>query len=144
MSYPVRFVHVLAMATMLGGAALTWAATERIADEERSALVSVAWTYERAFWVAASVAVATGVGNLGAMAPAVPGPGTGWGLAFAVKLGGVVVLLVGSLFRTAVVWTGRRDPGDPAAPVTPFRTLYAGTTALLVGVVLLAEVIAHG
>lgn len=146
MALPVRAVHVLGMGVLLGGAALAWAQFERARGDggpDRRTLDD-AWRYERLFWLAVGVVVPTGVGNAGAMAPAVPDPSTGWGLAFAVKLGGVVVLLVGSSLRTALVWVGRRGPGNPAGGVLVLRVAYAATTLWLGAVVVLAEVLAHG
>ena len=55
------------------------------------------------FWDAIGVVVATGAGNLGALAPAVPPTDTTWGRTLAVKLGGVAALVIGSIVQTAMV-----------------------------------------
>jgi hypothetical protein len=66
----VRWIHVLAMAVALGGAVLAWGVS-RVADTETT--LAVATTYEFAFWAALGALVMTGVGNLGALAPAAGG-----------------------------------------------------------------------
>lgn len=109
-----RLVHVLAVATLVGGAGLVWLLAARPGEDgpDDGAVAAVAWRYELVFWLAVGVAVPTGVGNLGSMAPAVPRVGTAWGTAFALKIGGLLVLLVGSAFRTALVWGTRSTTGS--------------------------------
>lgn len=121
----VRWLHVLAMATMLGGALLLALARERPLAQARA--------YEAAFWAAAGVAVLTGVGNVGEYGEGVPVAATRWGRALGVKLALVGALLVGSALRTLVVSRG-------AAP----RGAYASTAAALAVIALVAEVLAHG
>jgi len=147
----VRLVHVAGMAVLLGGAALVWGqcrlapdgpddeplATDRARDEP----LATAAAYEWLFWGAVGLVVLTGVGNLGAMAPAVRGPGTGWGLTFAVKLAAVGGLLAGSLARTLAVARWR---ATAIRPGTRLGTAYAATAGYLVVLVALAEVLAHG
>lgn len=139
----VRWLHLVGMAVALGGSVLTWSAFRRdaVADEVAA---SVAVGYERAFWPAMGVLVMTGVGNLGALAPYVPEPGTEWALVFAVKLGAVVALLVGSVVRTLVVHRWSRLDGHPGATNRRLRLGYAATTVALAGLVALAGVLAHG
>ena len=132
----VRWVHVLAMAVALGGAALTWGVS-RAADAETT--VAVATTYERAFWGALGVLVMTGVGNLGALAPAIPRGR--WGMALLAKLTLVCLVLVGSALRSATV-RAARDAAAP--PPTTLERGYALTTLALVAVVALGAVMAHG
>lgn len=139
----VRWLHVLAMATLLGGGLLCWWTLRRQPRTVTS--LPLLAGYERLFWGAAGLAVLTGVGNLGALAPGIPGPATAWGSAFAVKLAGVVALLLGSVARTAGVIRLRSAPAEPADPaVGRLRLAYATTAILLFGVVALAEVLAHG
>jgi hypothetical protein len=132
----VRWLHLLAMAVALGGTALAWWVS-RTADA--STTLAVARVTEAAFWGALSVLVMTGIGNLGALAPAIPRGS--WGATLVVKLVLVLAVLVGSAVRTAAVWAaGTRD-----GPVTaPLVRGYALTAAALVAVVGLAEVLAHG
>jgi hypothetical protein len=147
----VRWLHLVAMAVLVGGAAMVWGSLrvgvgemegdgEGKKDGDRSGL-AVAATYEWLFWGALGVIVLTGVGNLGALAPFVPGPSTGWGTVFAVKLAAVGGLLVGSLVRTLGVlrW---RTPGPTDGD--RLRRTYVATTLYLVALVGLAEVLAHG
>jgi hypothetical protein len=138
----VRWLHVVAMAVALGGGALAWrvsraGASSHPADAETT--LAVATAYEVAFWGALGVLVMTGVGNLGALAPAIPRGQ--WGAAFVAKLGVLLVVLVGSAARTAAVLAAR-DAATPAT--TTLERSYALTTLALGGVVALAAVMAHG
>lgn len=139
----VRVVHLLAMAVALGGAVLTWEFCRRPAISDATAL-SAAAGYERAFWVAAGLLVATGVGNLGSLTPFVPTTDTYWGTAFAVKLFAVVALLVLSQVRTLAVHRYRRADSMSARNRRAFRSSYALTAIWLAGIVVLGEVMAHG
>ena len=135
----VRTVHVLAMAVATGGAVLVWWSLRR--DDP----LAVAVGYEWLFWAALGTLVATGVGNLGALAPALPGGP--WGRTLDLKLGVVVLVLVGSLLRTLSVVRLRADPADGRLDDGSRRFLrrsYAATTLGLLLVVALAEVLAHG
>ncbi|WP_254543180.1 hypothetical protein [Halomarina pelagica] len=105
--------------------------------------VAVAAGYERLFWGAAGVAVMTGVGNLGALAPGLPPSDSAWGLALTVKLAGVLGLLLGSVPRTLLV--ARCDAaGTVGDGVRTLRRGYGATALYLTGVLALAEVLAHG
>ena len=67
----VRWLHVAAMAVMLGGAALvTWLAMR----SSRAVIAETAVRYEQLFWAGLGVIVMTGVGNLGAFGLALPQP----------------------------------------------------------------------
>jgi hypothetical protein len=134
----VRYAHVAAMAIAFGGAVLiTWLAWRGPADR----VAELALRYEQLFWAAAGVLVMTGVGNLGALGPALPEPGTAWGSTFTTKLLVVAVLIAISLPRTLAVievsaagrsgWRG-------------IRTIYTVTTGVLATVVGLALTLAHG
>jgi len=132
----VRWIHVLAMAVALGGGALAWGVSH-VADAETT--LAVARTYEVAFWGALGVLAMTGIGNLGALAPAIPRGR--WGVALLAKLGLVLVLLAGSALRSATV----RAASDASTPATTvLERGYALTTVALVAVVALAAVMAHG
>lgn len=143
----VRAVHVIAMAALLGGALLCWGMFRRGVryDMPEAYALRVAATYEWVFWTAAGLLVLTGVGNLGAMAPAIPAVLTPWGLGFAVKLVGTIGLLIGSIVRTLGVVGLRRREGQPtAATVDRLGSGYAATALLLFAIVAVAEVLAHG
>jgi len=132
----VRWLHLAAMAVALGGAGLAWAVSHT-ADAETT--LTVAATYEPAFWAALGTLVMTGVGNLGALAPAIPRGR--WGTALLAKLGLVLALLLGSVVRTAAVRVAR----DAATPATAaLERGYAATTLALLTAVALAAVMAHG
>ena len=164
-SVVVRWLHVVAAASLLGGAGLAWwivrAATRTAAPARTAAVRSVAQGYEWGFWTASGVIVATGVGNLGALAPTVPGPATDWGTVLSVKLALVLALLVGSVVRTLLVASlpasrpvePHADRTDELAPAPPsvkshrlavLRSAYALTAVWLLAIVGAAEVLAHG
>ncbi len=137
----VRGVHVLAVAVALGGALLTWLSLRTDADP------TLATVYEWLCWGALGVVAMTGVGNLGALAPAVPGPDTSWGLTLVVKLVAVVGFLALSVARTGAVVRARADRDDSPAVASSgagLRALYAATAGYLVVLLALAEVLAHG
>ena len=127
----VRATHVVAMALLVGGAALLWAAP---ASWDARA---VARRYEAMFWAAASALVATGVGNLGAMG-AVPAAASGWGELLAWKLALVLAVLVASALRTLLVALA----AAPDARV--LRRAYAATTIAGVVLAALGVTLAHG
>lgn len=133
----VRLVHLLAMALLLGGAAAVWAA---LGQRHAPRLVR---RYEVGFWGGAGAIVLTGVGNLGAIAPAVPDPSTTNGAALAFKLTLVAALLVVSFGRTVLV-DRTDDPERSDAGLRLLRRSYAVTTALLLVIVALAVVVARG
>jgi uncharacterized membrane protein len=144
----VRWLHVVAMAVVLGGATLTWwqFRDEGAEEEATSAALDTAAAYERGFWAAMGVLVMTGVGNLGSLARYVPASGTPWGTAFAAKLLLVVALVALSVVRTLLVARYRRaeTPATSDRSVGVLRVGYAAT-ALFVGIlVVFAEVMAHG
>lgn len=130
----VRTVHVLGMVALLGGSAFAWYA---LRDDPGS---SFPVRYEWLFWGAVGTMLATGVGNLGALGA--PGPATRWGRLLTVKLVLVTAFVVGSALRTLVVdrLRGRED----ATAARSLRRLYGATTLVLLAVVVLAEVLAHG
>ncbi|MFB6224730.1 MAG: CopD family protein [Haloarcula sp.] len=154
LSLAVRTLHVLAVTVLVGGSAATWYGYRINAVTGLVAATRFEWL----FWTAVVVLVLTGVGNLGALGP--PGPSTDWGRVFSLKLVLVLCLVGGSAVRTMVVVRARKaasvesDTGTDARSVTgpaspaPFRRLlsnaYGATTGLLLGIVVLAEVLAHG
>ena len=147
----VRWVHVLGMATLFGGAVLAWMAlhsdgTPAARGETRAPPLRIAAAYEWLFWAGTGLLVLTGVGNLGAMAPVIPAPGSGWGRTFSVKLLVVIGLLIGSMVRTlGVVGLVAGAPSRlTTAAFDRLRFAYVATAVYLLLVVLLAEVLAHG
>lgn len=137
----VRSVHVLGMALLVGGSIAAWAALRwNVGEPPR-----VASGYEWLFWSVVGAMVATGVGNLGAMAPAVPGPGTTWGETLSLKLLVLGGLLVGSGIRVLrLVETSGSDARTDDGRRDNLRRPYAATAWVLVGLIALAEVLAHG
>ena len=137
----VRWSHVAAMATALGGALLVAAVV--FSRREPSGALTAALAYERLFWAAAGVLVMTGVGNLGAFGRTLPEPRTEWGTALTVKLVAVALLVAISLPRTLAVLRLERASAEGSAVGGALRAVYAGTVALLGIIVLVAEVLAH-
>lgn len=137
----IRVVHVLGMALLVGGAVVVWGYYRWLpAGLESDNRLAVAAGYEWLFWGAMGVLVMTGVGNLGALAPGLPGPETDWGVTFTVKVVAVLGILVGSVVRTLVIARRRRATVGPHW----LRRAYSLTALALVGVMALAEVLAHG
>ncbi|HEX4743965.1 MAG TPA: hypothetical protein VFW12_04765 [Candidatus Limnocylindria bacterium] len=137
----VRWSHVAAMATALGGALLITVVV--FSRRGPSGALAAALAYERLFWAAAGVLVMTGVGNLGAFGRALPEPRTDWGSTFTVKLVAVALLLAISLPRTLAVLRLERASSEGLAAGGALRTIYAGTVAMLAVIVFVAEVLAH-
>ncbi|MDX1748129.1 MAG: hypothetical protein R3324_19520 [Halobacteriales archaeon] len=142
LSLLVRWVHVLSMALLLGGAVSVWWMFRTAPTDALGLRIAAAAAYERLFWLGLGLLVATGVGNLGAMAPAIPTSGP-WAEMFVGKLGLVIVLVVLSLGRS--LGLNRVQSGSRSVRrVRPIRHAYAMTAILLVGIVAVAEVLAHG
>jgi hypothetical protein len=143
-SLAIRTLHLLAVAIIVGGATLV-AASARLEQSQAPALAA---TYEWLFWASFGVLVLTGIGNLGAVGA--PPPATGWGQAFLLKLTLVLVLTVGSVIRTLALIRAAR-PGQAKEPDPDAEALsawmsqaYGLTLALLLGVFVIGEVMAHG
>ncbi|GCF14294.1 hypothetical protein Harman_22290 [Haloarcula mannanilytica] len=139
---PIRTLHVLAMAVLVGGTTVLWYSYRSGAI----ASLAPAKQFEWLFWGGVGVLVFTGVGNLGALGP--PGPGTDWGQTLLVKLLIVVALVGGSVVRTLLLVQASDREGtsvdlSPALRRTLSRA-YGATAAVLLGIVILAEVLAHG
>jgi putative copper export protein len=136
------------MAAILGGALVTWAMF-RLAPPPSAATpdetaIAGARSYEWVFWSAVGLLVVTGIGNLGMIAPAVPVPASRWGRAFTAKLLGLIGLLVLSFGRASVLvgWETGRLRARPAHRA--LRLGYGLTALLAVGLLAIAEVLAHG
>jgi len=140
----VRWLHALAMAVALGGAALVFvlAARARQIGVPAAALLQLAASYEWVFWLAAGTLAMTGIGNLGAFGAGLPSPQTGWGTTLVVKLSVVVLLVMLSLPRTLAV--ARLAFAAPSHVADVLRTLYAFTSATFALVVAIAIWLAHG
>lgn len=140
----VRSLHVLAVTVLLGGAVFAWIVLHRFdRPRQASAAREVATAYEWLFWGAVGVLVMTGVGNLGALAPTLPDGATAWGRTLALKLALALAFVLGSVVRTLAVAGWSRHPSARSVP-EGIRTSYAATTATLVVLLALAEVLAHG
>lgn len=129
------------MALLVGGAAFAWGYYRWLPDRPQSdSRQAVAAGYEWLFWGAMGVMVMTGVGNLGALAPGLPGPETSWGTTFTVKVVTILGVLVGSVVRTLAV----TRPADAERNPQWCQRAYGVTALALVGLLILAEVLAHG
>ena len=135
----VRFVHVVGMALLFGGALFVWNALRTAGVGYDS--IRLATHYEWVFWGTMAVMVVTGVGNMGELGP--PGPTTRWGTVLTLKLAVVAVFVVGSFVRTFVVLTARRSAAG-AINEARMSYLYTATWVVIGLVVALAEVLAHG
>jgi hypothetical protein len=133
----VRWLHVAAMSTILGGALLVWWLAVRGPSR---AVVDVAVRYEQVFWAALGVIVMTGVGNLGAFGLALPAPATTWGGTFMAKITLVAVLVALSLPRSLAV----ARIGVGATSTASLRWLYSATATAIALISALAIWLAHG
>ena len=141
----IRWLHVAAMATALGGAITVLALATRPRADSASAVVAVATRYEWLFWAAAGILVMTGIGNLAAFGAALLGPSTEWGATLVLKLGLVLLLVVLSLPRTlAVARISVLLEADGRRSIAALRNLYAATTAAFAVILALALWLAHG
>jgi putative copper export protein len=140
----VRWAHVAAMASVLGGAILLWGLTLRRRDRVAPEVVAqLARTYEWIFWAAMGLLVMTGVGNLGAFGDQLPRPQTRWGETLTLKLVAVLALVVASVPRTLLVAAmagGRPSVFRGKVPAA----VYGLTTLALASVLGIATFLAHG
>lgn len=147
----VRWLHVVAMAVMVGGGLLVTAVALHRGRSSRPhahppLLAAAAETYEWAFWGALAVGVMTGIGNLGAFGAGLPPPISGWGSQLIIKLGLVLALLVFSVERTLVV---SRLLASSVTIVPPrvwriVAGMYVATVLLTLGILAVAVGLAHG
>jgi hypothetical protein len=140
----IRWLHVAAMATALGGAISVLALSTRPGADSAGAVLAVAIRYEWIFWAAAGVLAMTGIGNLAAFGAALSGPATNWGITLGLKLGSVLALVILSLPRTLTV--ARMSASVAMAPgmVIAVRNLYGATTGAFAVILALAVWLAHG
>jgi putative copper export protein len=136
----VRWLHLLAATVVVGGSLTTWVVLFADRDTDRVEVVTVARSYEWLFWAAVGTLVMTGVGNLGAFAPTLPGGP--WRATFDAKLGAFVFVLGGSALRTTFL---SRVESEPAATTRRrLRRAYGATAAGFLVLLALAGVLAHG
>lgn len=144
----IRWMHIAAMALVLGGALLLWGASLRTRNHEQQPLptvLPVAWTYEWLFWAGLGTLVMTGVGNLGVFGAALPAPAGPWGVKLIAKLLLVLLLMGVSVVRTLLVTRLHAQTTAIGPALLPLlRRFYAGTTLLLAAILLLAVSLAHG
>ena len=140
--FAVRYVHVLSVALLSGGAlALCALSSSSAAGVDARVTLIAATMYERAFWLVAGVTVATGVSNLGLKGDGVLGPDTSWGAALSFKLTLVLMLLALSLVRTDFV---ARSPAPTRRARVVLIALYGGTAAALFTAFWIGLGLAHG
>lgn len=133
----VRLVHVLGMAVLVGGALVAWSECRRVGADS----LRLARRYEWAFWGVLGAMLVTGVGNLAAVGP--PRPSTDWGTVLTLKLLLVLGLVLGSFCRTLLVLR-LTDPSGDRRGAGALRPWYGATVVVLLVLVGLAEVLAHG
>lgn len=142
----VRWMHVVAAMVVGGGAVLlAWICCRPTPALHVEAILGVARQYEFVFWAAFGVVVAARVGNLGAFGVGLAGADTEWGTTLTLKLGLVILVAALSVARTLVVVT--LEGGNTIEAGRTFAVLriaYVSTSVALLGVVALAEVLAHG
>ncbi len=150
LSLLVRWIHVIFMAILLGGAALLWSWRFRpnVIGQAlpASAFLSVAERYEGLAWLGIGLLVLTGIGNLAAFREGLPGWNTPWGNKLIAKLLSYLFFMIFSLFRSMVVVRLGMDSGE--AESSPnwrlLRFFYAGTALFAILILFLAVWLAHG
>lgn len=125
------------MAILLGGASYLWLALRSERDPD-----SLVTEYEWVFWGIMGLMLVTGVGNIGSLGA--PGPTTQWGTILTIKLAIVGVFVVGSFLRTVLVLQSRAGGRATGMNRETLRLGYGLTTASLLLIMALAEVLAHG
>lgn len=143
----VRWLHVLGMALILGGAVLTWGHLRFFVGTvhaSREQGLGSLWAYEWLFWGSIGVLVMTGVGNLGALAPRLPAPDTRWGMTLSIKLLAVLGFLLLSIVRLIVLHAYGRTSNPATGAQQRLRQGYGLTALYAGGLLVLAEVLAHG
>jgi hypothetical protein len=145
--FAVRYVHLASVTLLAGGSFLVCAlcASSRAVRDAGAARAAAA-VYEWAFWSIVGVTVATGVSNLGLKGAGLLGPGTSWGTALSIKLGGVLLLLALSLVRSDFVirWKAVTDHGAVARGRIVLSALYGLTLAVLLAALWVGLGLAHG
>jgi putative copper export protein len=149
LSFVVRFVHVAAMAILVGGSVLVvmmLLAADAQSGTDAPRLPDIVISYEWLAWLAIGLLIMTGVGNLGAFGTAVPPPQTAWGQKLTLKLALVALLVLGSLLRTFLLVLLHSEEGHSrSAPAfATIRIAYAATAGLATVVLLVALALAHG
>ena len=149
-SFFTRWIHVLSMAALLGGALLMWWLSTGWqpweSEEEGRLLLFGARRYEWLFWISIGLLALTGIGNLGAFGSDLPAGNSAWGIRLVVKLLLVLLLVVFSLFRSLFVgglWLNQTGV-EPSGIVKISRALYAATALLAIAILFLAVSLAHG
>ena len=148
MAFLIRFTHLGAVSFLFGGALLLFVLLlqrRRASEPFAVALRQLLQSYELAFWVGVGLVVATGVGNLGNMAPGVPGPNSEWGRELTTKLALVLVLLLFSAVRTLTLVRVVAAEGveQGIAGGDRLLALYGATAVLLAGIMAFGVALAH-
>ena len=143
--FAVRYVHVVSVALLTGGAlivAALWVLPDVLALD---AAFVAASAYEWTFWSVAGITAATGVSNLGLKGEGLLGPATGWGARLSIKLGTVLALLALSLVRSDTVIRARALARRSAWRLRiVLGAAYALTVVMLLVALWLGLGLAHG
>ncbi len=150
LSLLVRWIHVISMAILLGGAALLWSWRIRPNGTGQalsaSAFLSVAERYEGMAWLGIGLLVLTGIGNLAAFREGLPAWNTTWGNKLIAKLLIILFFIGYSLFRSMVIARLAMDSerADSSSSYRILRPLYAGTALFTILILFMAVWLAHG
>jgi hypothetical protein len=144
--FAVRYVHVVAAATLIGGATLV--ALIAVASGRDACatgwLPELAVAYEWVFWTVMTTSVVTGISNLGLKGDGLLPPATQWGRALTVKLASGLVVLMFSAMRTDVVLRCRDVSTAGERVRRMFASLYAATASALLTILWVGLGLAHG
>jgi hypothetical protein len=143
--FAVRYVHVVSVAMLTGGAIMVCLSGLFGRDTtERRLIYDLAPAYEWTFWSVGGITVATGISNLGLKGEGLLGPETTWGTALLVKLVAVFLLMALSLVRTDFMIRCRRTPPGSVRTYTTLAAFYGLTAATLLVTIWLGLGLAHG
>lgn len=109
-------------------------------------LLALSKQYEWLFWGGLGLLALTGVGNIGNFGANLPGTNSAWGSRLLMKLIVVLILMLFSSIRTWVIAGLRAQEADlPTLRIASMlQNLYAGTTLLIIVILVLAVSLSHG
>ena len=154
LAFLIRWVHVVSMAFLFGGAVLLWLLSMKSKIPRESGnesgkeglVLAAAEKYEWLFWFVIGLIVMTGVGNLGVFGSGIPDRHTVWGWKLAIKLFAVMIFILLSLLRTLLITylsaVGNRVISVPEQKIV--RDIYAGTSLFSAALIFLALSLPHG
>ena len=138
--FAVRYIHIVSVTLLLGGALTTLI----VVAEDLDCAARAAAAYEWIFWSVVGVTVVTGVSNLGLKGDGLLAPDTNWGTALSVKLAGALLLLAVSAIRSDIVVRSREAAETGRRRRIALTVMYGLTLTVLLAALWLGLGLAHG